>query len=75
MTDDVFAELDGAVGPVALMSLQNRGLLPSAGAPADEALPERDVLLDRVTGALLGAAVGSALGRLAEKKQRRAWRG
>ena len=38
----------------------------------DEALPERDVLLDRVTGALLGAAVGSALGRLAEKKQRRA---
>lgn len=72
MTDDVFAELDGAVGPVALMSLQNRGLLSSAGAPADEALPERDVLLDRVTGALLGAAVGSALGRLAEKKQRRA---
>ena len=72
MTEDVFAELDGAVGPVALMSLQNRGLLPSAGTQADEALPERDVLLDRVTGALLGAAVGSALGRLAEKKQRRA---
>ncbi len=27
MTDDVFAELDRAVGPVAMMSLQSRGLL------------------------------------------------
>jgi ADP-ribosylglycohydrolase len=69
---DVFAELDRALGPVALMSLQSRGLLPRAGAPADEGMPSREVLLDRVTGALIGAAVGSALGRLGEKKQRRA---
>ncbi len=70
MTDDVFAELDLAVGPVAMMSLQSRGLLPAAGNPADEALPDREVLLDRVAGALLGAAIGNALGRLGEKKQR-----
>ena len=28
MTDEVFAELDRAVGPVAMMSLQSRGLCP-----------------------------------------------
>jgi ADP-ribosylglycohydrolase len=72
MTDDVFAELDAVLGPVALMSLQNRALLPRSGTPAAEVLPAREVLLDRVAGALLGAAAGSALGRLAEKKQRRA---
>jgi hypothetical protein len=70
MTDDVFAELDRAVGPVAMMSLQSRGLLPPAGSPAAEPLPEREVLLDRVAGALLGAAVGNALGRVGERKQR-----
>ena len=72
MTDDLFAELDAVLGPIALMSLENRGLLARAGAPADEVMPSREVLLDRVTGALLGAAAGSALGRLAEKQQRRA---
>ena len=70
MTDDVFAELDRAVGPVAMMSLQSRGLLPAAGIAGDEALPERDVLVDRVAGALLGAALGNALGRVGERKQR-----
>ena len=70
MTDDVFAELDRAVGPVAMMSLQSRGLLPAAGIAGDEPLPERDLLMDRVAGALLGAAIGNALGRLAERKQR-----
>ncbi len=70
MTDDVFAELDRAVGPVAMMSLQSRGLLPAAGVAGDEALPERDLLMDRVAGALLGAAIGNALGRVAERKQR-----
>ncbi len=71
MTDDLFAELDRALGPVAMMSLQSRGLLPTPGAPTDERLPAPDVLLDRVTGALLGAAAGNALGRLGEQKQRR----
>ncbi|HTN79694.1 MAG TPA: ADP-ribosylglycohydrolase family protein [Acidimicrobiales bacterium] len=71
MTDGVYAELDRALGPVALMSLQSRGLLPTPGIPAAESLPSRDVLLDRVTGALIGAAVGNALGRLSEKEQRR----
>ena len=71
MTDDLFADLDRALGPVAMMSLQSRGLLPTPGAPTDERLPAPDVLLDRVTGALLGAAAGNALGRLGEQKQRR----
>jgi ADP-ribosylglycohydrolase len=71
MTDALFADLDRALGPVAMMSLQSRGLLPTPGAPTDERLPAPDVLLDRVTGALLGAAAGNALGRLGEQKQRR----
>ncbi len=58
-------------GPVAIMSLQTRGLLPDPGDSIAEVLPARDELLDRVRGALLGAAVGSALGRLSEQKQRR----
>ena len=71
MTDDLFAELDRALGPVAIMSLQSRGLVPLPGDPIAEVLPGRDELLDRVRGALLGAAVGSALGRVSEQKQRR----
>ena len=53
------------------MSLQTRGLLRVPGDPIAEVLPPRDDLLDRVRGALLGAAVGSALGRVSEKTQRR----
>ena len=39
MTDDVFAELDGAVGPVAMMSLQSRGLLPPRASRATKRCP------------------------------------
>ena len=39
MTDDVFAELDRAVGPVAMMSLQSRGLLPATGVRATKRCP------------------------------------
>jgi ADP-ribosylglycohydrolase len=69
MGESVWSEMDRALGPVAMLSLQRRGLLPQPGQGV-AALPDRAVMADRVAGALVGVAVGNALGRMAERHRR-----
>src|SRR5918999_2257755 len=58
---DHLAHLDALLGPVAVLSLSTRGLIPAPGTgPA--VTGDAPLLADRVAGALLGAAYGSALG-------------
>ena len=76
VTIDIFDQLDTALGPVAVMSLQQRGLIAPVGQitpPALSGSSDPDgiaVLRDRVLGALLGAAAGSRLGRAARRLDR-----
>src|SRR5918999_1833677 len=58
---DHLAHLDALLGPVAVLSLSTRGLLPAPGT-GTAVTGDTPLLADRVAGALLGAAYGSALG-------------
>ena len=58
---DHLAHLDALLGPVAVLSLSTRGLIPALGTGPAVA-GDTPLLADRVAGALLGTAYGSALG-------------
>jgi Mg-chelatase subunit ChlD len=57
----MYEEIEKTLGSVSLMSLEQRGLLPHPRPPAATQLPERQILADRVSGCLTGAAVAGAL--------------
>jgi ADP-ribosylglycohydrolase len=56
---DHLDELDALIGPVAVMDLDQRGLLPPPGK--GQVRPSAPGARDRSAGALVGAAIGSAL--------------
>lgn len=58
---DHLAELDRRYGPVAMLSLTQRALVPERGHGVRVDLAGTE-LADRIAGALVGAAVGSAIG-------------
>ena len=59
--DEVLAELDRRLGPVAVMDLVGRDLV--ATPPAAELAPVHGSASHRLRGVLTGAAIGDALGR------------
>lgn len=59
-TPDHLDELDSLFGPTAVMDLEQRGLLPDLAGIDRSITPGAG---DRVVAALLGAAIGNALGR------------
>lgn len=64
MREQQLDRIEASLGPVAVLSLEERGLLPRIDTTGSDQGAEVDP--DRVAGALVGAAIGSALGRPAE---------
>lgn len=69
MREDQLDRIEAQFGPVAVLSLEQRGLLPQVGHDASQG-PGGVVDPDRAAGALVGAAIGSALGRPVEGRTR-----
>ncbi|MFN8105985.1 MAG: ADP-ribosylglycohydrolase family protein [Acidimicrobiia bacterium] len=69
MREQQLDRIEAALGPVAVLSLDERGLLPRA-MPGPDRGSGAEVVPARAAGALVGAAIGSALGRPAEGRAR-----